>query len=62
MPKFVRVPVSTAQRCAAWMARIAVLGGVAFAMGACSKCDVPDFFHLGGPPGPHACHDGAPQP
>ena len=55
MPNSVRFPLSVMRR----IARIAILGGVALALGACSKCEVPDFFHIGGP---HACHSEAPQP
>jgi hypothetical protein len=45
---------------AAWVMRLlAILYGIA--LGACSKCDAPDFGHWGSPPPPHACHDGPPQ-
>jgi hypothetical protein len=32
--------------------------GFALALGACSKCDVPNW--LPNPQAPHACHDGPP--
>jgi hypothetical protein len=35
--------------------RIVVLFGFALALGACSKCDVPDFTHWGSRQPPHAC-------
>jgi hypothetical protein len=35
-------------------ARFFILLGFALALGACSKCDVPDFTHWGSPP-PHSC-------
>jgi hypothetical protein len=41
--------------------RFLILLGVALALGACSKCDVPDFTHWGSPPPPHACDSSAPQ-
>jgi hypothetical protein len=28
------------------------------ALGACSKCDVPDFWHHDAPAAPQSCHDG----
>ena len=34
--------------------RLFILLGFALALGACTKCDVPDFTHWGSPP-PHAC-------
>jgi hypothetical protein len=40
------------------VARLVALLGLALMLGACSKCDVPDWFHTS--PAPHACHDGAP--
>jgi hypothetical protein len=40
------------------MLRIAVMVGFGLALGACSKCDVPDWFHT--TPAPHACHGGPP--
>jgi hypothetical protein len=43
------------------VARLLILLGVGVALGACSKCDVPDLGHWGSPPPPHACHDGPPQ-
>ncbi|MGB6538329.1 MAG: hypothetical protein WBF58_20465 [Xanthobacteraceae bacterium] len=39
---------------------LVILLGFALALGACSKCDVPDFTHWGSPPAPHACDSGAP--
>jgi hypothetical protein len=36
-------------------ARLFILLGFALALGACSKCDVPDFTHWGSPPPPHSC-------
>lgn len=36
---------------------LAAVLGLALALGACSKCDVPNL--LPSPPGPHACHDAA---
>jgi hypothetical protein len=41
--------------------RVLILFGFALALGACSKCDVPDFTHLGSPTAPHACDSGAPS-
>ena len=38
--------------------RLVLLLGCALALGACSKCDIPDLGHWGGP---HACHDGPAQ-
>jgi hypothetical protein len=35
-----------------------LLLGCALALGACSKCDIPDLGNWGGP---HACHDGPAQ-
>jgi hypothetical protein len=35
--------------------RFLALLSFALALGACSKCDVPDFTHWGSPPPPHAC-------
>jgi hypothetical protein len=37
------------------LARLVALLAVALALGACSKCDVPDFTHWGSPTPPHAC-------
>jgi hypothetical protein len=36
--------------------RLFILLGFALALGACTKCDVPDFTHWGAPPPPHACN------
>lgn len=36
------------------LVRLLAVLGLALALGACSKCDVPDFTHWGSPP-PHAC-------
>jgi hypothetical protein len=47
-------PRPAAQR----MMRLLVALGFALALGACSKCDVPDW--LPKPAAPHACHDGPP--
>jgi len=44
-----------------WLARMTVLIGCGLALGACSKCDVPDFTHWGSPSPPHSCSDAAPQ-
>jgi hypothetical protein len=41
------------------MTVVAAVLGFGLALGACSKCDVPNW--LSGQPGPHACH-GAPSP
>jgi recombinational DNA repair protein (RecF pathway) len=41
--------------------RLLILLGFALALGACSKCDVPDFAHWGSPPASHSCDSGAPQ-
>jgi len=45
-------------------ARLGLLVGLCVGSGlclsACSKCDVPDYFHLGSPTAPHACHGDAP--
>jgi hypothetical protein len=46
---------------AAWLGRLLLPLGFALALGACSKCDVPDLGHWGSPPPPHACHDGPEQ-
>jgi hypothetical protein len=35
--------------------RLLALLAFASALGACTKCDVPDFTHWGSPPPPHAC-------
>jgi hypothetical protein len=47
-----------------WLAqvcmRLGVFLGLALCLGACSKCDVPDYFHLGSPTAPRACHGDAP--
>jgi len=40
-------------------ARLLLLLAVGLALGACSKCDVPDFTHWGSS-APHACSSGAP--
>jgi hypothetical protein len=39
--------------------RLLLLLGFALALGACSKCDIPDLGRWG-PPGPHVCHDEPP--
>jgi hypothetical protein len=39
-------------------ARLVLLIGLGLALGACSKCDVPDFTHWGSP---HACDSGGPS-
>jgi hypothetical protein len=49
-----RVVTANARLTAA--ARFVLLIGVGLALGACSKCDVPDFTHWGAP---HACDDAA---
>jgi len=41
----------------AWVLRLLVILGFGLALGACSKCAMPDLSHWG----PHACHDGPPQ-
>jgi hypothetical protein len=41
------------------IAVVAAVLGFGLGLGACSKCDVPDW--LSGRPGPHACHDTAPS-
>jgi hypothetical protein len=38
------------------MLRLIVALGLGLALGACSKCDVPNL--LPNPSAPHACHDG----
>jgi len=38
--------------------RLVLLLGCALALAACSKCDIPDLGHWGGP---HVCHDGPAQ-
>jgi len=38
--------------------RLVLLLACALALGACSKCDIPDLGHWGGP---HVCHDGPAQ-
>jgi len=40
------------------MTALVFLIGVGLALGACSKCDVPDFTHWGPP---HACDSTAPS-
>jgi len=40
-------------------ARLLLLLAVGLALGACSKCDVPDFTHWGSS-APHSCGDNAP--
>jgi hypothetical protein len=40
------------------MLRLLIALGFALALGACSKCDVPNW--LPNPSAPHACHDGPP--
>jgi hypothetical protein len=45
----------------AWLGQLLLPLGFALALGACSKCDVPDLGHWGSPPPPHACHDGPEQ-
>jgi hypothetical protein len=35
--------------------RLLILLGFACALGACTKCDVPDFTRWHSPPPPHAC-------
>jgi len=42
------------------LVRLVMLLGLALALGACSKCDVPDFTHWGSS-APHACDSDAPQ-
>jgi hypothetical protein len=44
-----------------WVLRALAVVGLALALGACSKCDVPDFTHWGSPRPPHSCHDGPAQ-
>lgn len=39
--------------------RLLLLLGCAVVLGACSKCDAPDFGRWG-PPSPHVCHDDPP--
>jgi hypothetical protein len=39
-------------------APLVLLIGLGLALGACSKCDVPDFTHWGSP---HACDSGGPS-
>jgi hypothetical protein len=39
--------------------RLLAVAGFALALGACSKCDVPDFWHRDAPAAPQSCHDGA---
>jgi hypothetical protein len=38
------------------MTRLLIVLGLAVALGACSKCDVPNL--LPNKPGPQSCHDG----
>jgi len=41
--------------------RLLLLLGFALALGACSKCDVPDFTHWGSSAAPHACDSDTPR-
>jgi hypothetical protein len=45
----------------AWLGQLLLPLGFALALGACSKCDVPDLGHWGSPPPPRACHDSPEQ-
>jgi len=54
------LPVAVARVWLRLALRLAILLGFALCVGACSKCDVPDWFHRGSPPPPHSCHDDAP--
>jgi hypothetical protein len=49
-----------AQVCLRLGVLLGVFLGLALCLGACSKCDVPDYFHLGSPTAPRACHGDAP--
>jgi hypothetical protein len=40
--------------------RIIAVVGFGLMLGACSKCDVPDWFHTGSGTAPHVCHDAPP--
>jgi hypothetical protein len=44
---------------AAWVVRLLTILCCGIALGACSKCDMPDLGRWGSPP--HACHDGPSQ-
>jgi hypothetical protein len=50
---------SAAPAVAATGSRLLLLLGFALALGACSKCDIPDLGRWG-PPAPHVCHDDPP--
>jgi hypothetical protein len=52
--------VQSIERLTPHMMRLLIALGLGLALGACSKCDVPNWFP--NPSAPHACHDGpAPQ-
>jgi hypothetical protein len=48
-------------RRASGLMRLIMLIGVGLALGACTKCDVPDFSHWWGSSAPHACDSGSPH-
>jgi hypothetical protein len=39
---------------------MAAILGLGLALGACSKCDVPDWLHKNFPQAPQSCHDTPP--
>jgi len=48
------------ERGARAVAVIAAILGLGLSLGACSKCDVPDWLHKNFPQGPQSCHDTPP--
>jgi hypothetical protein len=61
MPGIVSHIAPDAGRLARWVARLIAVIGLSVMLGACSKCDVPDWLHTGSPTAPKSCHD-TPQP
>jgi hypothetical protein len=55
------VPGSKSMRGHTTVIRLALLLGLGLALGACSKCDVPDFTHWHSSSSPHVCDSDAPQ-
>jgi hypothetical protein len=42
------------------LAMLLAIAGLGLALGGCSKCDVPDWFHKGSPQAPRSCNDAPP--